>query len=663
MQSGYLRGLEFTLGWLLSHNEGVEEYLDYRFYQCSTTKLLKARSEENEDAYALHKRWTQSRACQDLERVLCGELPQPKQERSLEATGSPEVLLPFSGRGADSPALSFSIGSRASDSLFAKTNTEQHEPGLAQVEVKLRRDMMLRLPADPWPLLDYFFAYTQCWFPIIERQDVLRTVHLSSNQPAELCDDALPAYLFELWAILALASVQKEASARRSAGLRNTSDSTDHAIHELCDRLITLVPLMGQERMEIGHVRAMLLLAIVEIERQHWSIAWLLVGHASRAGIDMGLHQTPCSSNELGYALPSKRAKHVMLGCFILDSAISFRLRRSSFLQSSHIVPIGLLTEDGLEEWNSWEGLYSEDRCQVPCRVPQHSLSIYNALVGLMQVLSQSAGCDASCFKGPKFDFLGALTSWQEKLPLHIDFRAIGSGTAHPTPQLFSLYFIKNYLVANVCNNDQRTRLVSGLCETNKVYAGFLKNTTLSPMIKCFSDPEDKLSNLNDLLPTRVRQNFGMELIPQDLRAEGITSGNGSGLGNVWGVQNLPDVHMDQGPAFFARSSVFKDQLPSTMNTTNAQKQLHGQIETPDFRPSLGNTPRSSHNNARIPRGPFNTASTGQFEVVPVLTSEGMDYNSSMPTMDPAMNYGMSIQAAHDTDLFDDLNYFERANE
>ena len=666
VQSGYLRGLEFTLGWFLSHTEGVEQYLDYWFYQRSTTKLLKARSEENEDAYALHtKRWAQSHACQELERVLCGELPQPEQERNLEATKSPEVLLPFLG-GADSQALSLSAEPHASDSLFAKANTGKHEQGSAQVEVKVRRNTMLRLPADPWPLLDYFFAYTQCWFPIIERQDVLRTVHLSSNRPVELCDDALPAHLFELWAILALASVQKEASARSSMGLRNTSDSTCHALDELCDRLITLVPLVGQERMEISHIRAMLLLAIVEIERQHWSTAWLLSGHASRVAIDIGLHETQASTLEPSSALPSKRAKHVMLGCFILDSAISFKLRRSPFLQSSDIVPIGLLTEDGLEEWNSWEGF--EDRCQVPCRVPQRSISIYNALVELMRVLSQSTtpgSCHASCFKVPSLDLLGALTNWQVKLPGHINFTAIKSGTAHPTPQLLSLYFIQHYLLANVCNHNQREQMMHGLYETRQFYADFLKNINLSPMIKCFSNPEDEPNDLNDILPTRMHQNYVAELGPQEFRAQGISpSRNEAGLGNISGVQNLPDIHMDQSPAFFARSRAVNGQSPSTMNTSNVRERLRGRIETPFFRPSPPSNPESGHNAARIPRPPFNTASTDQLEVVPILNCEGMDCSSSMPSVvTPAVNYGISMPAAHDANIFDDLDYLERANE
>ncbi|MCJ1324338.1 hypothetical protein MMC10_001000 [Thelotrema lepadinum] len=538
---------------------------------------------------------------------------------------------------------------------------------------------MLRLPADPWPLLDYFFAYTQCWFPIIERQDVLRTIHLSSEQPVGLFDDALPAHLFELWAIMALASVQKKASAGKSMSLSDSSNSTSHAHDELCDRLITLVPLTGQEGLEVSHVRAILLLAIAEIERQHWSTAWLLVGHASRVAVDLGLHEIQASSHEASSALPSKRTKHVMLGCFVLDAAISFKLRRSPCLQSSHVVPVGLLTEDGLEEWHTWEGLYSEDRCRAPCRVPQRSLSIYNALVELMHVLDQSitpGDAHASNFEGPNFNFLDAMTSWQEKLPAHIDFGAIKSGKAHPTPQLLSLYYIQNYLVANFCNNNQREQLVNGFFQTRQVYADFLEKITLSPIIKCFLKPEDKLSDLYDPLPAPMRQTCVAGQGLQNLRDQDIsTSKNENGLGNVSGVQNLPhahcansDIHMEQGPSLFAQSSTVNDHSPSTMNHLNVQEQLRGPIVVPFSRPPFGYNPgtlqSSSHNVSRTPRPSFHTASTGCVGATPILANEVMDCNSSMPSIvDEAMNYSMSMPAAHDMDLFDNLEYLERANE
>ena len=143
----------------------------------------------------------------------------------------------------------------------------------------------------------------------------------------------------------------------------------------------------------------------------HYSRAWSLIGQAVRAAIDLQLdHPVELSSNSVR---SRSRSKHVFLGCFVLDTLISARLKRRPHLRSDEIEVVGLVEEDGLEEWDPWADCLNVRRCSSS-RVPAAILSTFNRLIQLLKSLN-----DAVCVP-PGANYLQASTTVQDKLHIWI---------------------------------------------------------------------------------------------------------------------------------------------------------------------------------------------------------------------------------------------------
>lgn len=74
----------------------------------------------------------------------------------------------------------------------------------------------------------------------------------------------------------------------------------------------------------------------------HYSRAWSLIGQAVRTAMDLQLDQVP---DGVVHILKAKtRSKHIILGCFALDTMIAARLSRKPHLRAHDIDQIGLST-------------------------------------------------------------------------------------------------------------------------------------------------------------------------------------------------------------------------------------------------------------------------------------------------------------------------------
>lgn len=223
----------------------------------------------------------------------------------------------------------------------------------------------LRLPADFWRLLDVYYAFTHSWLPISEKHDMLKTAY--SYPPEGLRLQALDSRSgshAELWAILALASHQITP--------RKQQDEID-------TYMVNARRLLPQESgpFELGHVRAIILLCLIHIGRGDHSPAWVLIGIAIRMAYDLRLQE------RADIHLP--RRKHVFLACYVVEEMIG-RL---------HGMPCHLkgqtfdkrLEEDGLEEWNPWDGGVNVTSQQALglARKPAQSMSIFNRLLSALR--------------------------------------------------------------------------------------------------------------------------------------------------------------------------------------------------------------------------------------------------------------------------------------
>lgn len=285
----------------------------------------------------------------------------------------------------------------------------------------------LQLPPDTSRLLDIYFSVTHSWFPIVAKHNILRASYLYASAPLSVADvSSGSGDHAALWAILSYTVSQSSADNQGTSELLANTRSY-YSIAR------SLIP-PENAQYELGHVQAILLLALVDIGLEEWTAAWLMSGKAARMAISMDLGAV---ADSVRRSEDVRLAKAVFLGCFLVDSLLSFRLSRRPCMHPRDLSSIGLLEEDGLEEWNSWADVLppvggNSQAKSPPRRGPIFSLSCFNRLVELASVLNKIA---RDCSAGPNNQAFAQqmvveLKQWDDHLPLGC--RLIGPESIYP---------------------------------------------------------------------------------------------------------------------------------------------------------------------------------------------------------------------------------------
>jgi hypothetical protein len=199
---------------------------------------------------------------------------------------------------------------------------------------QLPSSSFISLPPDCFLLLETYLTYTQSWLPICEKLDILKLSYSYPSQGLPLSPDMSDAGSHaEMWSMLALASCFPSGAGGRDH--QSTSSTTT-----LYKQTQALIPNeLGQFR--LGHVKALLNLALLNLQRANNDAAWLLIGAASRI--------LPTTTEQPG-TTESRRA-HVTAGCYLLDNLLALSLNRRPYLNLLDVKAAGKIEEDGLEEW------------------------------------------------------------------------------------------------------------------------------------------------------------------------------------------------------------------------------------------------------------------------------------------------------------------------
>jgi hypothetical protein len=369
IQPGYIRALELALAYLFQHDPENESLVNDKLAQGGTSSLLLSR--ESKDSIKLHKRWRKTRFHTDVDKLLSGGEPS-RQNQS-------EPLLPETD---DEDSDTEDLVPKATAGTFASVSEVRHQDALSQPsgqwpvtpQYPISGETLVSMPLDSWRLLEIYFIYTQSWFPICSKENILK---LSYAYPVEgialsieLPDSGLHA---ELWSILAVASALDNLG----------SDSDPVSSHERSAEppsqiYATARSMIPKERgqFDLGHVKAALNLAILDIRRSSMEAAWLLVGYACRILETMG--------SSVLRANP--RHKHVFHGCYLLDCMLAIHLNLSPYFSLSKIRQHGKVDEDGLDEWQPWNAGFDVYAGQQP-RAPSLSLSSFNAISDVLALL------------------------------------------------------------------------------------------------------------------------------------------------------------------------------------------------------------------------------------------------------------------------------------
>jgi hypothetical protein len=386
IQPGYIRALELALAYLFQHDPGNEALVNEKLAQGGTSSLLLSR--DSKESNKLHKRWRKARFYADVDKLLSGGEPSrqdPSEQLSQDSDEEPSDVEEPSSTATFNPPTSGKIEEQP---IFTPLPDDWISRPL---NASGTLSTLIPMPPDSWSLLEAYFTYSQSWLPICSKEAILR---LSYSYPTEglalspeLADSGSHA---ELWSVLAVASLHKT----------NVSSLQQFQSSATTEQLYTTArSLIPKETgcFDLSHVKAMLNLAIINVGRSSAEAAWLLVGFAFRTLEIMDPSLLAADS----------RYKHVLHGCFVLDSMLAMQLGRHPYLRAHEARQSGRIDEEGLEEWQPWNGGSEHSLCQQ-LRTPTLALSSFNALSDLVSLVSRDWKSE------DKFQHLEA---WKRTLP------------------------------------------------------------------------------------------------------------------------------------------------------------------------------------------------------------------------------------------------------
>lgn len=230
IQPNYIRTLELALEYIL------EQFPDVRHNLCSDLPAqghLHAilAGKDVDDAEKLHQSWRSSLFGRQIEQVLSGaDVEHPSLRIALPAEHAAET-------SADKPVA--------------------------------EEILVLRLPENAWILLDFYFAYVHAWMPMTEKTDMMKLLYAYPPDGIPFAE-ATAAEHAELWSIMALSS--------HLIGLHaNQDDAEGLRVHYLAEKLIPL-----GKTYEIPHLKAMILLTLIDMSNGRTLDGWLRIGTVVR---------------------------------------------------------------------------------------------------------------------------------------------------------------------------------------------------------------------------------------------------------------------------------------------------------------------------------------------------------------------------------------------
>lgn len=406
VQTGYIRTLELSLGWIFDKIAGSEEALHGLLTHEGGQGRALLLGKDTAAGNRLHRRWRKSIVHQEIDKVLSGgdttstkaektspadesdssgeELEQPLKEKLLLA----QDALPPSG-GLDETTMTTALeadvrrGGTANDRGHSVDGPTEaglniHHRKAHRIEPSMSR--WATLPANCWRLLDVYFSYSHCWFPILEKGLVHKACWSYPAEGPYAAGDNYPGSSShaELWAALAVAAYQEDASHSEHGHGDAEGQMKPDEIYHAARRLIP----SENGTFETRHVNALLLLALVDIGRRKYTSSWILVGTATRIATALNLQSRPVDTG-------SRRPYHTYMACFILDTLLAVRLGQPPHLRAGDVPTTGPSGEDDQDEWDLWTPCqgFGPVRSSAPSpRSPAHSMSSFAAFFGIHRI-------------------------------------------------------------------------------------------------------------------------------------------------------------------------------------------------------------------------------------------------------------------------------------
>ncbi|KAK0714251.1 hypothetical protein B0T21DRAFT_352182 [Apiosordaria backusii] len=487
VQTGYIRTLELTLGWIFENLAGAEDALGNALAQEGSQAQAVMTGKDAAGATRLHKRWGRSRVHREIDRLLSGGitpvLDVDERSPSVDANSTdglaeagknnapepPDFPTPNSVSG---PHLAMRPDQVLSDPEKPRTMSQNYSPGPSS-----NTPTRTKLPPEHWRLLDIYFSYTHSWLPILEKQALFQTSYRYSKDGLLLVPtDPSSAAHAELWSALALASFQSAASPQSLPG--DTGGTTlSHA--QIYNTARGLIP-SECEAFQANHARALLLLALVNMARGHRTDASLLLGFAIR--ILLSLH-----AGEVAFAGDTSRIKAALMSCFMLETVLSVAHDQLPHLRAEDVASFPSIPESGLDQWEPWapcEGFGSKSVDFRSSRNPAFCITTFNQLYGILYVVSQEMSTKrrGAVSSNQRSSFIAHLQqAIQSETPFG-DFVTSGDCRSSSVPTAYIIRIL--YLWAMIRVSGSFSGLsISLLAETLEQYGETFNTHTIPPFL------------------------------------------------------------------------------------------------------------------------------------------------------------------------------------
>lgn len=410
LERGYVRSLEVLLSVALRHfpqlQDQVEEVLRSEYGQ---NDLL-----EPQFADLLSTSWRSSRLAQKLDGLLTAadEGGLATVDWLLSEPHSLIVTLLNTEAGRDVRG-----GESGAD---ASASALRRRAGISDQSLHLAQ---LKLPEQTTDLVEFYFDYTHCWFPIVERTDILKSVYGTRAEALD-SDPVDIGHRLCLWAIIAYSSKNRR------------FDSTDYDA-DLVERLVRVELMKDDAVLELGAIQALMILALLYVARSRLQIAWMFVGHTSR------LLQTYCVRT----AHKSRRYQQALLGCNILEQLLSIQITDRPFHPSRDMRDRSTSAEyDSLDEWQPWTpSKQSLALTTSPfSKQPLRCLSCFKLLYDMLEEVERLTSGTTETASASQVS--NALIAWRSSLP---DFAQHTDSTSF-SPPLWHLHLVWHVMLSSL---------------------------------------------------------------------------------------------------------------------------------------------------------------------------------------------------------------------
>lgn len=302
-----------------------------------------------------------------------GDRTEPQLPSAPPVTVNAPVLRP---QTANDPSPT---DAKISHSLSVSIPSHSHTERISSLPGHDQPNKLI-LPPNAWNLLEYYFAFTQSWLPMTEKHGVLKTMYGYPTEGVSFQEGVKSGEHAELWSIMALAAFQLSRANPTDNDfiyLRNTARNLIPAEHQINVGAVHSKP---ADSFEKGHIRALLVLALLSISCQAWQSAWFQVGLAVR----LTLYRLAQADRNTG----DKADKPILqLAAFVIEHTVAHELGLLPHMRSESIQGFNNLDEDGLEEWAPWTDPMSP--LSGSAKAPSKAFSTFNALVHELRVADE----------------------------------------------------------------------------------------------------------------------------------------------------------------------------------------------------------------------------------------------------------------------------------